>query len=156
MGLPRGLIGKEYACNAWDMCLTPGLGRSPGGGHGNTLQYSFLGNPMDREAWRAIVRRVTQSWTQSKWLSWAEGKHIVSFKQIKAHCFPEWLCWFTYLPADWEFPLLHSLADAWNYQFLKFNRLIHNSFWFNFLFPWLCTIAFFFLLKIYFDNCSLW
>ena len=38
----------------------PGLGRSPGGGHGNPLQYSCLVNPMDRGAWRAIVQGVTE------------------------------------------------------------------------------------------------
>ena len=37
-----------------------GSGRSPGGGHGNSLQYSFLENPMDREDWRAVVRRVAK------------------------------------------------------------------------------------------------
>ena len=37
-----------------DMGAIPGLGRSPGGGHGNPLQYSFLENPMDRGAWWAI------------------------------------------------------------------------------------------------------
>jgi len=41
----------------------PGLERSPGGGHGNPLQYSCLENPTDREAWRARVHRVAQSWT---------------------------------------------------------------------------------------------
>ena len=40
----------------------PGLGRSPGGGHGHTLQYSFLENPMVRGAWRAIVHRIPKSW----------------------------------------------------------------------------------------------
>ena len=44
-----------------DMGSIPELGRSPGGGHGNPLQYSFLENPMDRGAWRAIVHRVTES-----------------------------------------------------------------------------------------------
>ena len=39
----------------------PGLGRSPGGGHGNPLQYSCPENPMDRGAWRAIVHRVAES-----------------------------------------------------------------------------------------------
>ena len=43
-----------------------GLGRSPGGGHGNPLQYSCLENPMDRGAWRATVHGVTKSWTQLK------------------------------------------------------------------------------------------
>ena len=46
-----------------DVGLIPGLGGSPGGGHGNPLQYSYLENPMDRGAWRATVRRVTQSQT---------------------------------------------------------------------------------------------
>ena len=41
----------------------PGSGRSPEGGRGNPLQYSCLGNPMDREAWRAIVHMVAQNWT---------------------------------------------------------------------------------------------
>ena len=41
-----------------------GSGRSPRGGHGNSLQYSFLENPMDREAWQATVSRVTQSQTR--------------------------------------------------------------------------------------------
>ena len=46
-----------------DTGLTPGLGRSPGEGHGNPLQYSYLENPMDRGTWRATVHRVTKSWT---------------------------------------------------------------------------------------------
>ena len=41
--------------------LIPGLGRSPGKGNGNPLQYSCLGNPMDREAWRATAHGVTKS-----------------------------------------------------------------------------------------------
>ena len=44
-------------------------GRSPGGGHGNPLQYSGLENTMDRGAWRATVHRVAKSWTQLKRLS---------------------------------------------------------------------------------------
>ena len=44
-----------------DAGLIPGTGRSPGGGHGNPLQYSCLGNPMDRGAQRVTVHRVTES-----------------------------------------------------------------------------------------------
>ena len=47
----------------------PGLGRSPGGGHSNPLQYSCLENPMDRGNWQNTVHRVAQSWTQLKQLS---------------------------------------------------------------------------------------
>ena len=50
LGFLAGSDGKESACNAGDPGLMPGLGRSPGEGNGNLLQYSFLGNPMDREA----------------------------------------------------------------------------------------------------------
>ena len=42
----------------------PGLGRSPGGGHGNPLQYSCLEDPMDRGAWQVTAHRVTKSQTQ--------------------------------------------------------------------------------------------
>ena len=54
-------VVKNLPTNAEDIRdagLTPGLGRSPGGEHGNSLQYSFLENPMDRGAWWAIVHRV--------------------------------------------------------------------------------------------------
>ena len=59
MGIPNGSAGKESTCNAGnagDTGLTPGSGRSPGGGNGNPLQHSCLGNLMDRGAWRATVR----------------------------------------------------------------------------------------------------
>ena len=46
-----------------DMGSVPGLGRFPGGGHGNPLQYSCLENPMDRGAWQATVRKVAKSQT---------------------------------------------------------------------------------------------
>ena len=62
MGFPCGSDGKESACNAGDLGLIPGLGRSPGGGHGNPHQYSCLENPMDRGAWQAIVYGITRSW----------------------------------------------------------------------------------------------
>ena len=54
-GLPRGLRGKEFAHQAGDSGSIPGSGLSPGKGNGNPLQYSCLGNPLDRGAWQAIV-----------------------------------------------------------------------------------------------------
>ena len=54
-GVPGGSDGKESACNAGDLGLIPGLGRSPGEGNGNPLQYSCLGNSMDREDGWALV-----------------------------------------------------------------------------------------------------
>ena len=52
-----------------DLGLIPGWVRSPGGGHGNPLQYSCLENPMDRGAWRATVHRVAKSRTRLKRLT---------------------------------------------------------------------------------------
>ena len=60
------LSGKESACQCRRckrLNLIPGLGRYPGEGNGNPLQYSCLGNLMDREAWQATVHGVTKSQT---------------------------------------------------------------------------------------------
>ena len=64
-----GSDGKESACNAGDMGLTPALGRSPGGGHGNPLQYSCLENSMDRGAWWAAVPGGRKKSDTNEWLS---------------------------------------------------------------------------------------
>ena len=60
------LVVKDPPANTGDsrgVGLIPGLGSSPGGGNGTPLRYSCLGNPMDREAWRATILEVTKSWT---------------------------------------------------------------------------------------------
>ena len=65
-------VVKNWPTNAGDIRDTgsiPGLGRSPGEGHGNPCQYSCLENPIDRGAWWTTVHRVTKSQTQLKWLS---------------------------------------------------------------------------------------
>ena len=61
VGFPGGSDGKESACIAGDLCLTPGLGRSPGEGNGNPLQYSCLENSKDRGAWWVTVHGFTES-----------------------------------------------------------------------------------------------
>ena len=58
--LPWWLSGKESTCNAGNTGLIPGLGRFPGGGNGNPLQYCSLENPIDRGAWRATVHGVAR------------------------------------------------------------------------------------------------
>ena len=64
-------MGKPSACNMGDPGSIPGLGRSPGEGNGNPLQYSCLGNPMDRGVWRATdfaatgSQRVGHNWATS-------------------------------------------------------------------------------------------
>ena len=65
MCFPGGSDDKETACDTGDLGSIPGLGRFPGGGHGNPLQYSCLANPMDRGAWWATVhgsQRVGHDW----------------------------------------------------------------------------------------------
>ena len=63
IGFPGGSEVKASACNAGDLGLIPGLGRSPAEGNGNPLQYSCPENPMDGGAWWATVHGVAKSWT---------------------------------------------------------------------------------------------
>ena len=65
-GFPGGSDCKESACNVGAPGSIPGLGRSPGEGNGNPLQYSCLENFIDRGAWRAKVHGVAESWN---WMS---------------------------------------------------------------------------------------
>ena len=63
LGCPHGLSGKESSCHEGgmeDTVSVPEQGKSPGGGHGDPLQYSCLENPRDREAWWAAVHGVTK------------------------------------------------------------------------------------------------
>ena len=60
LSFPGSSYGKESICSAWDLGLIPELGRSPGGGHGNPLQYSCRENPMERGAWQATVHGVAR------------------------------------------------------------------------------------------------
>ena len=64
MKLLRWLSGKETTCNSGDPGSIPGSGRSSGEGNGNPLQYSCLGNPMERGAWWATIHGVSKSLTQ--------------------------------------------------------------------------------------------
>ena len=89
------LVIKNLPANAGDVRETdsiPGMGRSPGEGNGNPLQYSSLENPMDRGAWQATVHRVEQSQTWLKQLSMppehAGGNHLQ-----KKSITPSW--WYT-------------------------------------------------------------
>ena len=63
-GSPGGSDGKESACNVGDLGSIPGLVRSPGGGHGNPLQYSCLENSHGQGAWQAAVHGVAKIQTQ--------------------------------------------------------------------------------------------
>ena len=62
LGFPGGSEVKASACNEEDPGFILGLGKSPGEGNGNPLQYSCLGNPMDEGAWWPTVHRIAKSW----------------------------------------------------------------------------------------------
>ena len=82
LGFPDGSDSKESACSVGDLVSIPGLGRSPGGGHGNPLQYSCLENPMDRGVWRATVHGVAKSRTRLS--DFTSLLHTVSMQQMLA------------------------------------------------------------------------
>ena len=63
LGIPRVSVVKNLPANVGNASSIPGLGRSPGGGNGNPLQYSCLENFKDRGAWWVIVHNVAKSWT---------------------------------------------------------------------------------------------
>ena len=64
MGFPGASAGEESACSAGDPDLIPGLGRSPGVGNGNPLQYACLENSMDRGAWWPSAHGIAKSRTE--------------------------------------------------------------------------------------------
>ena len=68
-GLSRWISDKESVCQVQDVSSIPGSGRSPGEGNGNLLQYSCLGNLMDRGAWWATVHEVTKELDTTEQLS---------------------------------------------------------------------------------------
>ena len=83
-GFPAGSDCKESACQAGDLGLIPGSGRSPGEGNGNPLQYSCLENSMDKGAWWATVHGVTKSRTQLNDFTFTFPLHALE-KEMATH-----------------------------------------------------------------------
>ena len=75
VGFSCGSAGKESTCNAGDLGLIPGFGRSPGEGKGYPLQYSGLENPMD-----CVVHGVANSWAKIR------DFHFTEFSESNCHC----------------------------------------------------------------------
>ena len=121
------ISGKEPACqcrrhkrggfagDTREEGSTPGLGRSPGGGNGDPLQYSCLGSLMDRGAWRAAVHRVTKGWTWVKRLR----MHILeltisllfcSLSDLLHHYTTRFLSWKLELSSSLSLPLQKQLV----------------------------------------------
>ena len=100
-----------------DVSLIPRSGRSPGGGHGNPLQYSCLENPMDRGAWRAIVHGVAKSWTQLKRLSMQEYTEDLQ-KWSRGSCM---------LPAQFPFNIWHNLRTIINIEKINLHMILFSK-----------------------------
>ena len=86
-GFPDGSVVKNLSANGdtGDEGLIPGSGRCPGEGDGNPLQYSCLGNPMERGAWRARVHMLAKELAMPKWLS----RHSLSQRECFSGSFRE-------------------------------------------------------------------
>ena len=78
---------KNLPANSGDAGSIPGSGQSPGGGNDNPLQYSFLDNPMDKGAWRAMVHGVTQSQTRLSTHTAHTYSHMQHIHQSHKHSF---------------------------------------------------------------------
>ena len=76
-----------------DLDSIPGLGQSPGGGHGNPLQYSCLKNPMDEGAWRAVVHRVAKGQTRLKHLSMHILMQVLQKSSVRQREGGFWVFW---------------------------------------------------------------
>ena len=83
------LVVKNPPATARDLGSISGWGRSPGGGHGNPLQYSWLENPMGRRAWWATAQGVTKTQTQLKWLT-MQAYMVMS---VALHQISRSICW---------------------------------------------------------------
>ena len=82
---PGGSEGKASACNVGDLGSIPRLGRSPGEGNGNPLQYPYLENPKDRGAWRATVHGVAQSRTRLSDFTFTFTFHVKNYCRISGY-----------------------------------------------------------------------
>ena len=80
---PGGSDSKESPCNAGDLGLIPGLGRPPGEGNGNPLQYSCLENPMDSGTWRATVHGVAKESDTTEHAHMAKNKILFGLSIIE-------------------------------------------------------------------------
>ena len=108
---PGGSVGKNLPANTGDIGSIPALGRSPGKGNGNPLQYSCLKSPMDRGAWQVTVHRVTKSQTWLKRLS----KHACMMQSDILHFIYSILLYsFYWSKVDLQY---HVVANVQHIQF---------------------------------------
>ena len=125
---PWGFPGGSVPANTGDEGLVPGSWRSPGGGNGYPLQYSCLGNPMNRGTWWATVDGITERWTQlSDWTC----MHFLflACPWLHCFCFPHPLCVVGFIFYSEIEPSLD----------LSFLLLLPFCIWSNFLFRYVSS-----------------
>ena len=149
-GLPGGSDGKESTCKSGYLGLIPGLGRSLGGEHGNPLECSYLGNPMERRARWATVHGVAKKSDTTKHIArthhthkllveWFENCHWKirgrTESELSWLCY-QWLCSLLHLAQSWVM-VAASLADGlecmWGTNVSSSNRTC--AFWSHTLDP---------------------
>ena len=132
-GFPGGIDGKESACNAGDPCSVPGSRRCLREGNGNPLQYSYLGNPMDRGAWWPIVHgvarvghnlmtkpQVERCGNTHLYIHMTIGLYVYSFIHIHVHgCVSMFVCVYPYHLHE-ALKLHHRLGGNWSTKYLPF------------------------------------
>ena len=123
-------MGKEPACNAGDEGSTPGSVRSPGGGHGNPLQYFCLENSMDRGAQWTTVYRLTKSWTCLKWLSAHAHTHTHTITNNHEHSDLKQYKILSYFSGDKNFKISFtgSRSSCWQTTVFPLEALDMNPF----------------------------
>ena len=117
-GLPYSSNGKESACEAKDLGSVPGLGRPPAEWNGKPLQYFYLENSMDREAWLATVREVVELDTTER---------LTHNIFLEFHFYFLWYSWIY---------LLTQLFNASSTIMLYVNNLGHIQCWLFYDFDW--------------------
>ena len=159
MGFPGGSVVKNQPANSGDTGSIPGLGRSPGKRNGNQLQYSWLENPMDREAWRATVHGVTKESDTTEPLNnnlIMYHSSLISLSKTESLSSPEIfkLFWITAISSPWDRvmfffskPLLGILVCIdlpWYNLCLAFHDIVSNFPLFLF-YPLSCILSTFWL-----------
>ena len=118
MGFLGAVVVKNLPANARDvrdLDFIPGSRRSPGGGHGNPLQYSCLENPMDREAWWAPVHGVANS--QTHWSDWLHNKAHILHHRKQAGSWA-WILLITLLGRRLQLWLISDIKYIWTHIIL--------------------------------------
>ena len=130
-GISQVLVVKNLLADAGDIRdagSIPGLKRSSGGGHGNSLQYSCLENPRDRGAWWVTIHRIAKSWTQLKQLGISGEKRPKCYHQSVGSVAQS--CWILRDPVDCSmpgFPVHHQHPELAQTHVHRFGDAIQPS-----------------------------